>query len=171
MHWAKLFPCIGARSSFVKQAENLWWVKQKIHERLIYEMGSSVAEKQHIIDGFPMKLCHFRRAKNYKLFNDIESATYGFCASKNERYYGFAGTVVITEDGLIIGYTVTKPNIEREASFECVENISGDLLGDKGYSGEEYKSCMLSEQGITMIVPPKKNQRDTFCNKERKKIK
>ena len=36
MHWAKLFPCIGARSSFVKQAANLWWVKQKIHERLIY---------------------------------------------------------------------------------------------------------------------------------------
>ena len=59
---------------------------------------------------------------------------------------------------------------QLKSSFECVANISGDLLGDKGYSGEEYKRSMLSEQGVTMIVPPKKNQRDDLYNKERTKL-
>ena len=33
--------------------------------------------------------------------------------------------MVISERGFITGYTVTKPNIEREASFECVAGLSG----------------------------------------------
>ena len=52
-----------------------------------------------------------------------------------------------------------KPNIEREASFECTNNIEGLLLGDKGYTGENY-SEELKLEGIQISTPSKKNEED-----------
>lgn len=157
-HWQHFFPAIGSRSNFAKQASNLWCLKQMIQEQLIGDLGST-GEALHIIDGFPMPLCHFRRAKRCKLFRDVEQAAYGYCASKKENYYGFEGHVVITKTGVITGYAVTKPNIEREASFECVRNIKGLLLGDKGYIGDHY-SEELKMENIQLSVPSRKNMSD-----------
>ena len=123
-----------------------------------------------------MPLCHFRRAKRSKVFSDIEDATFGHYASKKETYFGFEGHVVISESGFITGYTVTKPNIEREASFECVAGLSGLLLGDKGYSGQNFHWEMSGEK-IQVSVPPKKNQKDEesplfrrYLNKTRRRV-
>jgi len=65
----------------------------------------------------------------------------------------------MSKSGVITGYTLTKPNIEREASFECVQNIEGILLGDKGYIGDEYSDEMRGE-GIQVTAPPRKNMGD-----------
>lgn len=157
-HWQDFFPAIGSRSNFAKQASNLWCLKQMIQEQLIGDLGST-GEALHIIDGFPMPLCHFCRAKRCKLFRDVEQATYGYCASKKENYYGFEGHIIMTKTGVITGYTVTKPNIEREASFECVRNIEGLLLGDKGYIGTDY-SGELKRENIQLSVPSRKNMSD-----------
>lgn len=153
-HWHHYFPNIGSRSNFAKHASNLWAIKQKIHERILHDV-QAFDEDTHIIDGFPMPICHFRRAYSSQLFSDEEQATYGYCASKKENYYGFEGHIIISESGFITGYTVTKPNIEREASFDCVDPISGLLLGDKGYTGAHYHSEMRDEN-IQVSVPSKK---------------
>ena len=39
------------------------------------------------LGGFPMPLCHYQRAKGCRLF--IGEANFGYCASKDEKYYGF----------------------------------------------------------------------------------
>ena len=123
-----------------------------------------------------MPLCHFQRANRSKRFSDVEEAKFGHCASKKETYFGFEGHVVMSGSGFITGYTVTKPNVEREASFECVTGISGLLLGDKGYSGENYHWEMIGEK-IQVSVPPKKNQKDEetplfrrYLNKTRRRV-
>lgn len=157
-HWRHFFPTIGSRANFAKQAANLWHVKQLIQERILCGLGS-VDEALHIIDGFPMPVCHFRRAKRSRIFRDVQQATYGYCASKNETYYGFEGHIVITKSGVITGYTVTKPNIERQASFDCVRNIEGLLLGDKGYIGDHY-SEELKIENIQISAPSRKNMAD-----------
>ena len=119
----------------------------------------SADEALHVIDGFPIPICHFRRAQRCRIFREVEQATYGFCASKNENYYGFEGHIVITKTGVITGCTLTKPNIEREASFECLSNIEGLLLGDKGYIGEHYRDELRLE-GIQISTPCKKTMKD-----------
>ncbi len=174
-HWQELFPRIGSRSNFAKQAANLWNMKQLIHQLMIMDMGAT-KEFVHIIDGFPMPVCHYRRSSRCKIFKDVDSATYGYCASKQEKYYGFEGEVVIAKSGVITGYTVSKPNIEREASFDCVKNIKGILLGDKGFIGEEYSNEMKAE-GIQISTPPKKNMKDNetpsfrkYLNNTRRRI-
>lgn len=174
-HWHFLFPKIGSRSNFSKQAANLWCIKKVIHHLMITDLGAT-NDLLHIIDGFPVPVCHYRRSGRSKIFRDVESATYGYCASKKEKYYGFEGSIVMTQKGVITGYTLTKPNIEREASFECVENIEGVLLGDKGYIGDDYNEEMKLE-GIQISVPPRKNMEDQetpsfrkYLNDTRRKV-
>jgi hypothetical protein len=157
-HWRHFFPMIGSRSNYAKQTSHLWRVKQIIQAQVIDDLGSA-DEALHIIDGFPMPVCHFRRAQRSRVFREVPQATYGYCASKNETYYGFEGHIVMTKGGVITGYTVTKPNIEREASFECVGNIEGLLLGDKGYIGGHY-SEELEIENIQLSTPRQKNMTD-----------
>ena len=174
-HWKIFFPALGSRSNFAKQASNLWTVKQLLHARLILEMGSE-KESLHIIDGLPIPVCHFRRAPWCKKFK--AEATYGFCASKNENYYGFQGHVVIGKSGVITGFTVTAANAgEREASFEIVKNIEGDMLGDKGYLGQHYSEEMFAEENVRMSTPVRKNMEDKeapavrkFLNDTRRRV-
>jgi hypothetical protein len=51
------FPGLGDRSTFVRQAANLWRVKQLLHEQLLMELGARTADC-HLIDGFPLKVCY-----------------------------------------------------------------------------------------------------------------
>ena len=60
-HWVAWFPGLGDRSTFVRQAANLWRVKQLLHQQLVRELGAGTADC-HIIDGFPIKVCQRVRA-------------------------------------------------------------------------------------------------------------
>jgi hypothetical protein len=59
-HWAAWFPGLGDRSTFVRQAANLWRIKQLLHERLVADVGARTADG-HIIDGFPIAVCKLAR--------------------------------------------------------------------------------------------------------------
>lgn len=74
-----------------------------------------------------MPICHFKRERFSSLFKDV--ASYGYCASKSETYYGFKGNLVISSEGLITDITVTPSNIyERESLWDIVGNIRGLLI-------------------------------------------
>lgn len=165
-HWKAMFPALSSRSNFAKHASNLWAVKQFLQNHLIAEMGSK-HERIHIIDGFPIPVCHFRRAPRCKKFS--EEADYGHCASKKETYYGLQGHLVISESGAITGFTVTAASAgERESSFEIVGNIEGFMLGDKGYLGEHYSAELFLEENISLSTPVKKNMEDKEAPEFRK---
>jgi hypothetical protein len=40
-HWKSLFPALGSRSQFAKQAQNLWAIKQQLQSSLQEELGVS----------------------------------------------------------------------------------------------------------------------------------
>ncbi len=90
-------------------------------------------------DGFPMPVCHFKRSYFSSVFSG-ESATYGYCASKNETYYGFKGNVLINSDGIITQLTATAAHIdERDLMWDLISEIRGMVIADKGLIGAEYK--------------------------------
>ena len=84
-HWNHFFPSIGDRTAFLRQSANLWNVKRMLQQFLATKLGA-FEDDCHIVDGFPMPLCNFRRAYFSKLFKG--EANYGHCASKNQTYYG-----------------------------------------------------------------------------------
>src|SRR5262249_146578 len=87
-HWQAWFPGLGSYPSFAKQCGNMAQVKQRLFAHL-YAPDDDI----HITDGVPMPVCHMARASRSRLFKG--EAAYGFCAAKDEHYYGFKGHVII----------------------------------------------------------------------------
>lgn len=157
-HWLHFFPKLGDRSAFVRQAANLWYVKQELRNYLSENLTSKF-NMTRIIDGFPMPICNFKRAYFSKLFEGI--ASFGFCAAKNQTYYGFRGHLLIDTKGVISDIVVAPANIdEREAIFEMSSGIPSLLLGDKGYICNEIKKEDLANEGINLQTPLKTNMKD-----------
>ena len=65
-HWLPWFPKLTSRSSFAKQASNLWHVKQRLQERL--DQKSRMHAQCYIVDGFPITTAHFKRANKSNHF-------------------------------------------------------------------------------------------------------
>jgi IS5 family transposase len=120
-----------------------------------------------IVDGFPIKTAHFKRANNSKNFRG--EAGYGYCASKSETYYGFKGHLLIDNIGNITNFTLTEASgSEREAVWELVENKTQNLLlGDKGYLSVRFKQDLYLEQALELETPVRHNMVDHLERKER----
>lgn len=154
-HWLHLFPQLGSKANFSKQCANLWHIKELIQNKFYQEQQT---DNIHFCDGFPIAVCHLARSKKHKNF--IADASYGYCASKKERYYGFKGHLLISHDGMINRFTFSQANIdEREVVPELIENIQGFLGADKGLICPKLKAYCLS-QGIDLQTPLRKNMRD-----------
>jgi hypothetical protein len=156
-HWRHFFPKIPDRSNFVRQAANLHVVKRMLQESLAATL-CAFEDSLHILDGLPMPVCKFARAHFSQIFKG--QATYGYCATKKEHYYGFRGHVVINSIGVITTATFTGANVdERDVCPELVEKIKGLLLGDKGFIRPELQK-ELKEQGIYLQTPLRDNMID-----------
>lgn len=153
-HWQHFFPKIPDRSNFVRQAANLHIVKRVLQESLAVSLGA-FGDSLHIIDGLPMPVCKFARAHFSQIFKG--QATYGYCATKKEHYYGFRGHVVINSIGVITAAAFTGANVdERDVCPELVERIKGLLLGDKGFIRAELQND-LEDQGVYLQTPLREN--------------
>ena len=53
-------------------------------------------EHVHIVDTFPVPVCHNIRIKRCKLYRD--EAFRGYCASKKQYYFGLKVSVIVTEN-------------------------------------------------------------------------
>lgn len=154
-HWRFLFPNLGSRANFAKHAANLWAIKQSMQKKLAKQLGAT-SDFLHLADGFPMPVCHFKRANFSQIF--VGEAAYGYCASKNETYYGFKGNLLINSEGVITGATVTPANIdERESLWDLVDGIKGTIIADKGLIGSDYKKELFQYTGIDLQTAVRSN--------------
>ncbi len=157
-HWREWFPQLGSRSQFAKQASNLWAVKLLLQQRLMRALGAE-QDPVHFIDGFPIPVCLFKRAPKCRRFRG--DADFGYCASKEQTFYGFRGHVLVDFHGTITGFTLTNASEdERVALWDIVGRVRGLVLGDKGYLGAHLKQ-ELFEQEVCLETPLRSNMRDT----------
>jgi len=157
-NWLSWFPNLGSRANFVKQSANLWKVKQFIHQQLVEKMNA-LHDVVHLVDGFPMPVCKITRSHRSSCFKG--EAAYGYCAAKDEKYYGFEGHVLINSEGVICSATFAAANIdERDVLQDLTDNLSGLLVGDKGYIRPVLKED-LAKQGLDLETPLRKNMKDT----------
>lgn len=157
-HWAPWFPGLGDRTTFSRQAANLWCVKQWLQEQLVADLGAATADC-HLLDGFPIAVCKLARAPRSQVLKP--QATYGYCAAKDEYYYGLKGHVVIDLRGVVTAITITSANIdERDAAYELLTVIEGWLIGDKGYIRPQFKAD-CEALGIDLQTPVRKNMKES----------
>jgi Transposase DDE domain len=156
-HWRSWFPQLPSRSSFIRHSANLWQYKQQLQQQLAAALGA-FEDDVHLIDGLPMKLCCLTYAPRAQSFQGV--ADYGYCAAKDEYFYGFHGHLTISLNGVITGFTVTPATgSEREALWEITQSIQGLLIGDKGYLSQPLQTD-LKAVGVTLETPLRKNMPD-----------
>lgn len=156
-HWSHFFPRIGCRTSFTRQCANLLGVKNELQKSLSHTLSSD--QDLFICDGFPIPVCHIRRYKRSKTALRCEGKT-GYCAAKDEHYFGFKGHLLITQHGSVVSYELAAANIdERDIVPEITEKLSGMLLADKGLIRPELTE-KLEKQNLDLQTPLRKNMLD-----------
>lgn len=153
--WRAWFPCLGCRTTFVRQAANLWRVAQLLQHHLAQQVGA-FHDNVHLIDGLPMTVSCITRATRTRGFRG--QASRGYCASKKLKFYGFHGHLVVSFEGIITACSVTAANVdEREAAWEVLAGLRGLSLGDKGYLSAWFQQCLQEETQIKLWTPSRKN--------------
>lgn len=154
-NWLEWFPKLGSYPNFCKHCANLWQVNQQIMAKLKSNSGT---DNIHFIDGFPIPVCRYARAKRYKNFKGY--AEFSYCAAKQEKYYGFKGHIVINFSGMITDYTFAPANCdERDVAPEVTQNIYGLLGADKGYLRPDLKKYYEFNY-VDLQTPFRKNMVD-----------
>lgn len=77
--------------------------------------GGAFSDPIHLVDGFPMPVCQFARAKRSTCFKG--EAQYGYCATKKQTYYGFRGQVVISFNGIITDFTIVPADVDERGAL------------------------------------------------------
>jgi len=152
-HWRDWFPQLGSYKAYVKQCANLAKIKHLIFAHLFMPQ-----DDVHITDGVPMPICHMARASRSRLFKG--EAAFGFCAAKDEHYYGFKGHVIVNLNQQVVGFTLAPANVdERDILDNMRGSLSGLLIGDKGLLSKT-KQAELAEVGIDLQTPLRDNMPD-----------
>lgn len=154
-HWLSWFPTIGSSANFAKQCVNLLQVKTLIQQLIVKHHGQ---DNIHFIDGFPIPVCKYTRA--YKHKNFIQDSSFSFCASKQEKYFGFEGHLLINLSGMITNFTFASAHIdERMVAPDILDGIYGLLGADKGYISSELSSY-CANRCIDLQTPFRNNMVD-----------
>jgi hypothetical protein len=131
-HHAALFPALRSihRTTFARQAANLWAVKAILWKHLLPRIEGTPALS--IIDSFPVPICRFARAKRSRTLSEL--AEWGYDAVSRHAYWGLRVHVRITWPGIITALEVAPANASDLAlAPELLNGAKGWALGDRGY--------------------------------------
>jgi hypothetical protein len=152
-HWRPFFPALGSYQAFARQCAALSLIKQRILN-LLFPASDTI----HILDGFPIPVCHACRGHRCRTFRG--EAAWGYCATKKEHFYGLRGHLVITLAGTAVAFTVTAANVdERDVVPNLYDKIRGLLIGDKGFISGDLK-LEAAAHDIDLQTPLRKNMPD-----------
>ena len=111
-----------------------------------------------IIDSFPVPVCQPVRNYRVKIFHDM--ADIGYKATKKVYYYGFKVHAIVSDDGYLLDYAVTKASVHNaKETTELMANVhpvNHYLLGDEGYLGKDL-AFKLKQMGYKLWTPYRKN--------------
>jgi IS5 family transposase len=166
-----LFPRMCERSRFNRLRRNLAAVTKQI----LVALGTKFAfteDEYRIADSFPLSVCEFARAKFTKLFK-FEGASYGYCPSKKQTYFGYKVHALCVLNGYISDFVLTPASADdRDAVWELIEGYNRHLklIGDKGYIGASFARELLDEKGVLMIAMKRDNAKTPDSKPVRQRI-
>jgi hypothetical protein len=156
-HWLDFFPKLGCRTSFIRQSANLVTVKNLLQQSI--SKKSTQDKDLFLFDGFPIPTCHIKRYRRSKTNLSIDGGI-GYCAAKDEKYFGFKGHILITQEGMTKSIEIAPANIdERDVLPELTNDVQGDIIADKGLIRPELKEELMGN-GINLHTPLRSNMHD-----------
>ena len=110
----------------------------------------------YFVDSTLLKACNIRREKSHKVFKGLARKA----KSTTGWFFGFKLHLIINDHGEIMNFQLTKGNIDdRKPVPDLVENLTGKLIGDKGYLSKPLFN-QLFDQGLQLVTKIKKNMKN-----------
>lgn len=161
------FPALAGvdRTRFVRQAADLWRVKQRLHERVAAmppadDPALPDAGPLWIVDSFPLRVCRFKRAPSHRLFRGL--ADYGRDPTDGRLFYGFRVHLRCTQAGGCAQILLTAANVpDVNAVAELTRGLATPttVIGDRNYWSPQEQQT-LRDQGVDLTAPFRKKSRD-----------
>ena len=154
-----LFPRLPERSRFNRRRRNLMGAINQIRQ-LVLTMLDVAQDAYGAIDSIPVPVVQFHLAPQRTRDWDAHGATFGYCASKKQVFFGYRLHLVVTLGGVILDFELTQANAdERDAAADLLPSHPGrTFLGDKGYVQAQL-AAELARSGVRLIAARRVNQR------------
>jgi hypothetical protein len=157
-HYPHFFPALRSlhRTTFTRQAANLWQVKARLWQQLLHEL--ELDRELSLVDSFPLPVCRFARARRCRRLRELSA--YGFDEMAKQTCFGVRLHLRVCWPGLVTGFEVAPANVhELRAAEDLLEGAKGCALGDRN-----YWSPALAEQfraaGLRLMAPFRKASRE-----------
>jgi len=152
-HWADWFPALGRvhRSTFVRQAANLWVVKQRLYQHLLSQVQYDPAVS--LVDSVAVPICRFARA--YRCRRLREQAAWGHDEVAKQTYLGLRAHLRVCWPGVIVEGRLAPANVSDLAvGEELLAGVAGWVLADRNY-GSPRLAEQVGAQGGWLLAPPR----------------
>jgi hypothetical protein len=152
-----LFPHLLDQSQFNRRARSLRLLVEALRQDWLVELEIE-HEGYFLLDTKPIPVVGYKRSKSHSDF--AGSAAYGYCASRKLHYFGYKLVMVTTLDGLPVFYELVPANVEeRQAAETVLTHLSNaQIVGDKGFLGDEWQTQIEQQTGNRMFTPKRANQ-------------
>jgi hypothetical protein len=154
-HYAHFFPALAHvhRTTFVRQAANLWALKERVWCWIRDEV-ISFDPTVSILDSVPLPVCRFARAPWCVRFRG--QASYGKDHADRQTFYGFRLHAQLSWPGLLTKLFLAPANeADGEIAPIVLEGTHGLVLGDRNYWLPDLQA-FLRTKGIILQAPFRK---------------
>lgn len=155
-NYRHLFPQLVSRDRYHRRRKALWAVQAL----LFHHLSRRLAEggRWLVVDSAPIETVKFARSQSGR--RSIPEAEYGYIPSEKRVFFGLRLHLLITDEGVIVGFALTAANApEREAAEGLLATHTGQyVLADNGYSGERFREAVSADRH-QVLASPRPSQR------------
>jgi hypothetical protein len=154
-YWGDWFPALSRihRTTFVRQAANLWAVKAQLCQQLLGQVSFDPAVS--VLDSFPMPVCRFGRADRCRRLAGL--AAFGRDEGATQTFYGLRAHLRVCWPGVIADGQLAPANLHDLALAEdLLADAHGWVLGDRAY-WSPARAGLLADQGVRLLAPPSRS--------------
>lgn len=158
-HWAHFFPALEwvNRTTFVRQAANLWAVKERLWRRALAAVPHD--DRLAIVDSFPIPVCRFARAYRCRRFRG--EAAFGKDLVARQTFYGYRLHVRMCWPGVLARCCLAPANVSETAALpHLLDGTEGLAVGDRNYGGPRTAD-EAGRAGVVLLAPSRKASQDS----------
>lgn len=157
-HHAALFPRSTGihRTTFARQASNLWAAKEALWPRAAAELPCDPALA--IVDSVPVPVCRLAHAPRCRRLR--AEAAFGRDATSRAFFYGLRLHLRVSWPGVVTAISAAPANrSDLEVAPELVAGLRGVVLADRNYWNPRVRD-ELADEGIELLAPYRHRSED-----------
>jgi hypothetical protein len=156
------------RSLFPRLPERSWLNRRRRHlagainhlRQIILRLLDVAADAHAAIDSLPISVVAFHLAPARNRDWDAAGASYGYCPSKKQAFFGYRLHLLVTLGGVILDFVLTDAAGDERAVAETMlpAHPGRTILADKGYVSAPLAAALWDTAGVRLLAVRRANQ-------------